>query len=284
MSAVRPARFALSVSECFDSENKTAAEGHTISTIPTEQLQLLHDRYLELLRLEVDVLGVSPTEARHLIGRVGEFHCALQVGGILAHTTNQHGFDVVCPRGRRISVKTTAQVTGFVAIGKTTASLADDLMVVQYLDGKLTTVFYGPMAAAIEVARHYRPTNNFEFDLSRARKLSISLAVSPQSMTVQSLREEFEAVLQEFAASHGLGLAWHSDELLNLEPLPGSSRAKLCVAFEPGYWEIYAQRDDFIREQARANVVGQMVAYRADWAGQTAQKVHGLKLALAPLS
>lgn len=244
---------------------------------------MLHDRYLDLLKLEVDVLGVSPTEARHLIGRVGEFHCALQVGGTLAHTTNQHGFDVVCPRGRRISVKTTAQGSGFVAIGKTTASLADDLMVVQYLEGKLTTVFYGPMAAAIEVARHYKPTNNFEFDLSRARRLSLTLAESSASMATQAHRQDFEAALLDFTSRHGLRFAWHSDTLLTLEPTPGSASAKLCVAFEPGYWQMYAERDHFIREQARANVVGQTVAYRTDWAGQAAQEVHGLKLALAPL-
>src|SRR3546814_11525292 len=56
--------------------------------------------------------GVKPTEVRHLIGRLGEFHCALQVGGNLAHMANQHGFDVVCSNDRRISVKTTAQVSG----------------------------------------------------------------------------------------------------------------------------------------------------------------------------
>lgn len=232
--------------------------------------------------MEIKVLGVAPTEARHLIGRLGEFHCALQVGGTLAHTPNQHGFDVVCRNGRRISVKTTAQASGFVAIGKTTANLADDLMVVQYLEGKVTTVFYGPMAAAVEVARHYKPTNNFEFDLSRARKLALSLAEGAQTLSIQALREEFEVDLREFASSHGLGLVWHSDALLNLEPLQGSSSAKLCVSFEPGYWEMYALGDDFVRGQARANVTGQLIAYRADWAGQTAQEVHGLRMALEP--
>ncbi|WP_409955913.1 DUF6998 domain-containing protein [Acidovorax sp.] len=226
---------------------------------------------------------MAPTEARHLIGRLGEFHCALQVGGTLAHTPNQHGFDVICSKGRRISVKTTAQASGFVAIGKTTASLADDLMVVQYLKGQVTTVFYGPMSAAVEVARHYKPTNNFEFDLSRARKLAITLAEGPQLMPIEALRQEFEAELREFASSHGLGLVWHSDALLNLEPLPGSRSARLCISFEAGYWEMYALRDEFIREQARANVTAQLIAYRADWVGQASQEFQGLKLALSPL-
>lgn len=254
-----------------------------IATISTEQLQLLYDRYLEILKMEVEVLGVSPTEARHLIGRVGEFHCALQVGGTLAHTPNQHGFDVICPRGRRISVKTTAQANGFVAIGKTTASQADDIMVVQYQNGGLSTVFFGPMAAAVEVARHYKPTNNFEFDLARARRLAIALASEPATLSPQSAKEEFEAALQPFAQTHGLTPAWRSDLLLQLAPLPGSSSATLCVSFEPGYWEMYMRCDDFIREQARANVAGQTVAYHRNWGGLAAQEVHGLKVALAPL-
>lgn len=229
-------------------------------------------------------MGVRPQEARHLIGRLGEFHCALQVGGTLAHTTNQHGFDVVCPRGRKISVKTTAQLTGFVPIGKTTASLADDLMLVQYLDGRLTTLFYGPMSAVVAVARHYKPTNNYEFDLSRARRLSTTLATEDKPMTVVTPREEFEADLQPFASSHGLSPVWHSPTLLNLEPVSGSSSAKLCISFDPGYWELYEQRDSFVREQARANVVTQTAIYRVDWPGQVAQELHGSLSALAPLS
>ena len=97
-----------------------------------EQIKLLHEKYLELIKLEVETFGVKPTEVRHLIGRLGEFHCALQVGGSLAHEVNQHGFDVGAPSGRRISVKTTAQTTGFVAIRESTLSKVDDLMVLQY--------------------------------------------------------------------------------------------------------------------------------------------------------
>ena len=79
--------------------------------ITADRIQQLYDKYLELIRLEIVEFGVKPTEVRHLIGRLGEFHCALQVGGTLAHLANQHGFDVICRNGRRISVKTTAQTT-----------------------------------------------------------------------------------------------------------------------------------------------------------------------------
>lgn len=73
--------------------------------ITADQIQELYDKYLELIRLETLEFGVKPNEVRHLIGRLGEFHCALQVGGKLAHRANQHGFDVVCDNDRRISGK-----------------------------------------------------------------------------------------------------------------------------------------------------------------------------------
>lgn len=143
--------------------------------ITTARIQHLYDKYLELVRLEIDEFGVKPTEVRHLIGRLGEFHCALQVNGSLAHLANQHGFDVVCSNGRRISVKTTAQVTGFVPIGKSTIDRVDDLMVVQYRDGQLSTIYYGPVATAVEVCRYYDYSGKHELDISKARKLMATM-------------------------------------------------------------------------------------------------------------
>ena len=140
--------------------------------ITTEQIRVLYDKYFELIKLEVEIFGVKPTEVRHLIGRLGEFYCALEVGGTLAHTPNQHGFDVVCKNGRRISVKTTAQKTGFVPISSKTVHVVDDLMIIQYLDGKLSTVYYGSVKTAVEAARFYEQVGNFELDIAKARKLA----------------------------------------------------------------------------------------------------------------
>lgn len=141
--------------------------------ITTEQIRVLYDKYLELIKLEVETFGVKPTEVRHLIGRLGEFYCALEVGGVLAHTPNQHGFDVVCKNGRRISVKTTAQKTGFVPISSKTVHVVDDLMIIQYLGGKLSTVYYGSVNKAVEAARFYEHVGNFELDIAKARKLAL---------------------------------------------------------------------------------------------------------------
>lgn len=140
--------------------------------ITAERLKYLHDKYLELIKLEIDEFGVKPTEVRHLIGRLGEFYCALQVGGTLAHLANQHGFDVVCRNDRRVSVKTTAQITGFVPISKSTIERVDDLMIIQYTNGSLSTIYYGPVGTAIAAARYYKPSDKYELDLAKARRIS----------------------------------------------------------------------------------------------------------------
>ena len=140
--------------------------------ITADRIQQLYDKYLELVRLEIVEFGVKPTEVRHLVGRLGEFHCALQVGGTLAYLANQHGFDVVCRNGRRISVKTTAQTTGFVPIGKATIDKVDDLMIIQYRDGELSIVYYGPIGPAAAAARYYDHVGKYELDISKARRLA----------------------------------------------------------------------------------------------------------------
>ena len=143
-----------------------------------EQLKVLRDHYLTLLRLEIDEFGVKPTEVRHLIGRLGEIHATLLVGGEMAREVNQRGFDVVCPRQRRISVKITAQSEGFVAIGHGTKDKADDLMVLRFHDGELETVYHGPMLEAVAASRNYLPDKQYEFDLSRARQLHAARSAS----------------------------------------------------------------------------------------------------------
>lgn len=135
------------------------------------KIQQLYDRYLALIRLETEEFGVKPTEVRHLIGRLGEFYCALKTHGQLAHTANQHGFDVVLENGRTVSVKTTAQTTGFVAISARTINKADDLMVLQYLNGGIDVVYYGSVATAISAARLYEKSGNYELDIAKARKI-----------------------------------------------------------------------------------------------------------------
>src|SRR3546814_7598536 len=84
---------------------------------------------------------------------------------------NQHVLDFVCSNDRRISVKTTAQVSGFVSISKSTLDRVDDLMVVQFLDGKISTVYFGPVGAAVEISRFYEPSGCYELDISKARRL-----------------------------------------------------------------------------------------------------------------
>ncbi|MBD4897671.1 hypothetical protein GUF81_18760, partial [Xanthomonas citri pv. citri] len=52
--------------------------------ISIEQLVNLYNEYNQILRYEMNVLNCKPTELRHLIGRIGEFICAIQTNGTLA--------------------------------------------------------------------------------------------------------------------------------------------------------------------------------------------------------
>ncbi len=134
-----------------------------------EQIQRLYDEYLELLKLEVGVFGVDPTEVRHLIGRIGEFKSALLTHGTLARRVNQAGFDVIAG-GRTISVKTTAQTTGFISINLATIHKADDLMALQFVDGDFRLLYHGLIARAVEAGREYQGRS--EIDLSKLKALA----------------------------------------------------------------------------------------------------------------
>lgn len=140
-----------------------------VGALSPEQIKVLYEKYLDLIRLEISEFGVKPTEVRHLIGRLGEFYCALEVDGALAATTNQHGFDVISKNGRRVSVKTTAQKSGFVRISDSTLEKVDDLMLIQYKDQSLSVIYYGAVMTAVGVARHYPELGWYELDLPKAR-------------------------------------------------------------------------------------------------------------------
>lgn len=143
------------------------------ASLSREQIQRLYEEYLLLLELEVQVFGCKPTETRHLIGRIGEFRCALSKAGTLARKTNQQGFDVVTDYGTRISVKTTAQKSGFISINQRTVDQADRLMILQYRSGEFDEVYFGPIATAVSIARNFR--GKFELDLGKAKMLQRQL-------------------------------------------------------------------------------------------------------------
>lgn len=136
-----------------------------LNEISTGQIKKLYEEYLMLLHFEIHVLGCKPTELRHLIGRLGEFYCAIHTNGTLAKETNQQGYDVVT-NGRRISVKTTAQDSGFVSINKNTFEKFDDLFVAQYVNDELDVLFFEPKEK-IPASRQYG--NRYEIDLSAFR-------------------------------------------------------------------------------------------------------------------
>jgi len=137
--------------------------------VSLEKIQKLYDKYHELVKLETEELGFEPTEVRHLIGRLGEFYCVLSTKGELASAVNQPGFDVLSPDGKRISVKTTAQKdTGFFIISNKTIDKVDELMLLQYKNGKIIKLYYGDVKTAVDKARYYKDKNRYNLDLSVA--------------------------------------------------------------------------------------------------------------------
>lgn len=140
--------------------------------MPTkEQIELLYLKYLDVIKWEINDLGCNPTEVRHLIGRLGEFHCAIVTDGSLAKETNQHGFDVISSEGRRISVKTTAQTVGFVAFNKKTFLMVDEIMVLQYTTEGLVQIYFGDVDTIRPFCRTWKET--FELDISKLKKFGI---------------------------------------------------------------------------------------------------------------
>src|SRR5690625_5760226 len=74
----------------------------------------------------------------------------------------KNGYDVIS-NGRRISVKTTAQKSGFISINKNTFDQFDDIFVVQYTDDDFQILFYRPKEE-IPTKRSYG--GRYEVDIS----------------------------------------------------------------------------------------------------------------------
>ncbi|MFS0576627.1 hypothetical protein AB1K83_13395 [Sporosarcina sp. 179-K 3D1 HS] len=147
----------------------TAEQSQGIDRISADQINRLYEEYNRILRYEMQVLQCRPTELRHLIGRIGELLCAMMTGGYLARHPNQHGFDVVS-EGKRISVKTTAQKTGFIVFNRNTFAEFDEIFIVQYHDDDFHIVYHGPKEPIEQIARIYGHT--YEVDMERVKKFS----------------------------------------------------------------------------------------------------------------
>lgn len=157
----------------FDIFSEIEMENEEIDTynmmnLGKNEIKKLYEEYMTILNLEVNIFHIKPTEVRHLIGRLGEFKCAIMLNGSLSHIVNQHGFDVIS-NNKRVSVKTTAQKMGFVSFNKKTIHLVDEVMILQYINNEFIVIYYGDINTAIECARSFN--GKYELDLSRIKKL-----------------------------------------------------------------------------------------------------------------
>lgn len=131
----------------------------------------LYEEYMRILVIEQDVLGSKLTECRALIGRIGEFRAVMELSGRMAPLSNQRGWDVSYGAGIRVSVKTTAQSSGFVSISKSTLNLVDEIRIYQFQDGNINCIAHGQVAEIIALCREWR--GNYELDLSKAKIFDI---------------------------------------------------------------------------------------------------------------
>jgi hypothetical protein len=88
---------------------------------------------LAILQQEVETFGVSATETRHLVGRIGELYTCVITNGQMAPNTNERGYDVVSSTGERISVKTTAttRASGGALFNLKTLHLVDRIIIMR---------------------------------------------------------------------------------------------------------------------------------------------------------
>jgi hypothetical protein len=97
--------------------------------------------------------GVSATELRHLCGRIGELYAALISNGQMAMRVNQRGYDVVSGDGQRISVKTTASMSGsgHIAFNPNTLDQVDRVIVlrVNTEEMQVETLLDAPIAEVV---------------------------------------------------------------------------------------------------------------------------------------
>lgn len=156
-------------SECIVGEWIDGVKYMHCDGLSKAQIIQLYTYYNEIWRYELQILQSKPTELRHLMGRIGEFLCVLETDGQLALNVNEPGYDVIGVNGRKISVKTTAQINGFVAINRNTFYLCDDLFVVQYKNDMFQVVFFGAKEQIIDICRIYE--NTYEVDISKLEKL-----------------------------------------------------------------------------------------------------------------
>jgi hypothetical protein len=136
------------------------------------EIEILFDRYMELLKFEVERFAFKPTELKHLIGRLGELYCAKEVNGNLSKVVNSKGFDVISPNNERISVKTTAQDKSFVSLNKKTMHEFDKLMILQLKDFEFEILYFDDMKKIEEIAHTWSGNETkYELYLNRLRKL-----------------------------------------------------------------------------------------------------------------
>lgn len=117
--------------------------------------------------------GVPPTELPHLCGRIGELYAALITNGQMATNVNQSGYDVVSSLGQKVSVKTTAMMSGNgnFTFNPNTLSLVDRVILLRLNTEEMQIETL--LDCTIEEARtHMKGAEGAKFTISISRLLT----------------------------------------------------------------------------------------------------------------
>lgn len=71
------------VKSIFAKTNHDRFTQASVENISRVQIVKLYNEYYYILQIEMNLLNCKPTELRHLIGRIGEFICAIKTNGSL---------------------------------------------------------------------------------------------------------------------------------------------------------------------------------------------------------
>ncbi len=131
---------------------------------------------LGMLQQEVEIFGVTATELRHLVGRIGELYACVITNGQMAPSTNEAGYDVVSSMGERISVKTTAitGTAGGATFNLNTLELVDRVMIMRITEElEIEVLLDAPVGEATKLM--HKGTISYSKLLSTGREVNLDV-------------------------------------------------------------------------------------------------------------
>jgi len=129
-----------------------------------------------------DVLlhGGTLAEETGIVSKLAELHVAVAIGGTMAATVNQRGYDVLSPTGQRISVKCRTRLNGYFYFNPRTFEEVDRVILVRVAAdqaGKVTaTILFDGSSEQARAAAYTKATGMFYIDPLAHKRNAAALA------------------------------------------------------------------------------------------------------------